>query len=209
MSKDIMKIKVSDIFEGFPDFEQQQPQQRQQQPRQRRVVHGSDKPRRLSVNETKTFHKKKHLIGRTIIQRTDSRETHYGARALNARFPSYLDRHTRDFDIFTPHPYRDARETEKALDKKFNGDFFYVTQAEHPGTWKVKAHATDETYADYTKTPKGIPRENIRGIFYPTIPHIEKSLKRTLNDPTASHRHTKDQDSFNRIQIYKMNRRMF
>ena len=131
MSKDIMKVKVSDIFEGFPDFEQHQPQQQIRQQRQR-TVRVSDQPRTLSVDETKTFHKKKHLIGKTIIKMTDNRETHYGARALNIRFPRFLDRHTRDFDIFTPYPYRDARETENKLDKIFGGDFFYVTRAEHP-----------------------------------------------------------------------------
>ena len=66
---------------------------------------------------------------------------------------------------------------------------------------------TGETYADYTMTPKGLRREKIRGIFYPTIPHIEKTLKATLLDPTSSHRHAKDMDAYNRIQIYK--RRMF
>ena len=56
-------------------------------------------------------------------------------------------------------------------------------------------------------TPKKLPREKIRGIYYPTIPHIEKTLKTTLSDPEASHRHPKDQDALNRINI--MQRRMF
>lgn len=192
MSKDIVNIKVSDIFPGFPDIEQ----------------HGvSDQQRTLTVEETRIFHKNKHKIGKVIIEKTDNRETHYGARALNVRFPSFLDRHTRDFDIFSPKPYQDARETEKALDKLFGGDFFGVREAEHPRTWKLFAHATNETYADYTMRPKGLRREKIRGIYYPTIPYIERSLKRTLADPTASYRHAKDQDALNRIEIYK--RRLF
>lgn len=196
MGKEIVNIKISDIFPGFPDIEKQQ------------VVHGvSDQPRMLTVEEAKVFHKNKHKIGKIIVEKTDNRETHYGARALNVRFPSFLDRHTRDFDIFSPKPYKDARETEKALDTLFGGDFFYVTEAEHPGTWKVKAHATDETYADYTMKPERLRREKIRGIYYPTIPFIEQSLKRTLADPTASYRHAKDKDSLNRIEIYK--RRLF
>lgn len=202
MSKDIMKIKVSDIFEGFPDFEEQQLQQTRQR-RQRRVIRVSDKPKKLSLEETETFHRRKPRIMKTIYSKIDNRETLYGSRALNVRLPSYLDRHTRDADIFTPIPYIEARETEKALDTMMSFDAFRVEQAEHPGTWKVIAHATGETYVDYTKTPEGIRREKIRGIHYPTIPHIEKSLRRTLADPTASYRHEKDQDALNRIQIYK------
>ena len=194
MNKDIVNIKVSDIFKGFPDFEEQQTV----------IVHKkSDKPRSLSLSETNTFHKKKHRIMPTIYKTLDSDETIYGARALNVRMPSHLDRHTRDADIFTTTPYKEAREAEKALDTMMGFDAFYVTLAEHEGTVKVKAHATDETYVDYTRTPKGLQRENIQGIFYPTVPAIEKSLKRTLADTTASHRHAKDQDALNRIQIYK------
>jgi len=163
----------------------------------------SDKRRNLSLKETNKFHKNKHKIGKVIIKRTDKRETHYGARALNARFPKHLDRHTKDFDIFSPTPYIDARETEKALDKLMGGDFFFVMEAKHPGTWKVKAHATDETYADYTPTPKGLRREKIRGINYPTLNHIEKNLKKSLRDPTADHRRPKDQDALNRLNIYR------
>jgi len=193
MSKEVINIKVSDMFPGFPDANQQ--------------IGVSDQPRVLSVEETRHFHKNKHKIGGVIVEKTDNRETIYGARALNVRFPSFLDRHTRDFDIFTPKPYEDAVETEQALDKLFGGDFFFVAKAEHPGTYKVVAHATDETYADYTMTPRGLRREKIRGIHYPTLNFIESSLKRTLSDPSAGYRHAKDQDAFNRIQIYK--RRMF
>ena len=54
MRKEIINIKVSDIFKGFPDFEQQQ---------QTVIVHKkSDRPRRLSLKDTNIFHKKKHLI---------------------------------------------------------------------------------------------------------------------------------------------------
>ena len=159
--------------------------------------------RKLSVRETRRFHKNKHKIGQVIIERTDDRETHYGARALNVRFQSYLDRHTRDFDIFSSHPKKDAIETERALDKKFGGDFFYVEKAQHPGTHKVIAHATGETYADYTKAPEKLPREKIRGIYYPKVPYIEKTLKRTLKDPESPQRHVKDRDALQRIKIYK------
>lgn len=186
-----MKVKVSDVFNNFPDFEKDI------------KIKKSDKPRSLSLKETKNFHKKKSIIGKIIIKVMDKRETIYGARALNARLPNYLDRHTKDFDIYTPTPYRDARETENALDKAFGGDFFFVTEAEHRGTWKVKAHATGETYADYTKEPKELKRENLHGLFYPTMGFIEKGLRKTLHDPMATHRHQKDKDALNRLLLLK------
>ena len=198
MAKEIINIKVSDIFKGFPDFEEQQTV----------VVHKtSDKPRSLSLKERNTFHKKKHRIMGEIYKAIDDDETLYGARNLNVRFPKHLDRHTRDADIFTPTPYSEMREAEKRVDTMMGFDAMYGEQAEHHGTWKLKAHATGETYADYTQTPKNLPREKIGDIYYPTLSHTEKTLKRTLNDPTASHRHQKDQDALGRIQIYK--RRIF
>lgn len=199
MSKEIINIKVSDIFEGFPDFQQEQHVV---------VVHKkADKLRNISLKERNIFHKKKHKIMPTIYSTLDEDETIYGARAINVRTPKHLDRHTKDADIFTKTPYKEAREAEQALDTMMGFDAFYVTPAEHEGTWKVKAHATGETYADYTLTPKGLCREKIGEFHYPTIPAIKTSLKKTLADPTASHRHPKDQDALGRINI--MQRRMF
>lgn len=198
MGKDIVNIKVSDIFKGFPDFEQEPIV----------VVHKeTDKPRSLSLKETNIFHKKKHRIMKTIYGTLDEDETIYGARALNVRLPSHLDRHTKDVDVFTSTPHKEAKEAEKALDTMMGFDAFYVIPAEHEDTVKVKAHATDETYADYTLVPKGLKREKIGNFFYPTINTIKTSLKKTLADPQASYRHAKDRDALNRINI--MQRRMF
>ena len=196
--KEVVDIKVSDIFSGFPDYEQQQTV----------VIHKkADKPRTLSLKERNIFHKKKPKIMPTIYSTLDNDETIYGARALNARLPSHLDRHTKDADIFTDTPYKEARQAEQALDTMMGFDAFYVVPAEHEGTWKVKAHATDETYADYTKTPKDLKREKVGKYYYPTIPTIKTALKKTLSDPSASHRHPKDQDALGRINIWQ--RRMF
>lgn len=198
MTKEVINIKVSDIFPGFLDINQQQPQ----------IIHKkSDKPRNLSLKERNIFHKKKHRIMGEVYGILDDDETIYGARAINVRVPKHLDRHTKDADIYTPTPYKEAREAEKRVDTMMGFDAMHVTQAEHPGTWKVIAHATGETYADFTQAPKKLPREKIRGFFYPTLNFIEQSLKRTLSDPTASYRHAKDRDALGRIQIHK--RRMF
>jgi len=162
--------------------------------------------KKVSPAHTKRFHEKKNIIETIIISRMDKRETIHGAQALNRHLPDHLDVHTRDFDIFTPTPTKDARETEKALDKEFGGNFFFIIQAEHPGTIKVKAYANDETYADYTKPDKKIPFVFKNGLRIVPLNFIEKSLKRTLADPEQSFRHSKDLDALNRIKVFKKER---
>ena len=166
--------------------------------------HKKEKPiKRVSLAHTKQFHKKKHKIGAVILSKVDDSEIIYGARALNVRFPKYLDRHTTDYDIFTNQPKRNAMESEKALDKEFGGDFFHTEAAQHEGTYKVKAHANQEGYADYTKPDDDIPYEKIRGKKYIDLDYMEKHTEKTLKDPEASYRHAKDRDALNRIRIYK------
>ena len=158
---------------------------------------------KITLQHTEQFHQQKHRIGNIIITVTDDHEIIHGARALNQRFPKHLDRHTKDFDIFTQTPEKDARETEKKLDKEFGGDFFYVVPGIHPGTWKVKAHATGETYADYTKPESKVPFDKIGGINFATLAHMKRSFERSLADPFSSFRREKDKDALNRILIYE------
>ena len=157
----------------------------------------------ISVDKTRRFHRQKKKIPSTILEKMDKHEIIYGARALNKRFPSFLDRHTTDYDIYTPHPKRDARETEQALDRKFGGDFFDVTPARCPRTWRVKSNVNGEVYADYTEPEEHIPFDVIGGHKYVTLGHTKKHIIKTLNDPGASYRHVKDQDALNRIKIFE------
>lgn len=159
--------------------------------------------RTISVNKTERFHRQKQKIPVTILSKMDSHEVIYGARALNKRFPSFLDRHTQDYDIYTPHPERDARETERALDRRFGGDFFFVARAQCPRTWRVKSHVNDEVYADYTRPEEKIPFDVIDKHKYVTLSHTKKHILKTLDDPSASYRFPKDRDALNRIKIFE------
>lgn len=158
---------------------------------------------KISLVHTEQFHKQKHRIGNIVITVTDDHEIIHGARALNQRFPKHLDRHTKDFDIFTSTPEKDARETEKKLDKEFGGDFFYVVPGVHPGTWKVKAHATGETYVDYTKPEKKVPHDVISGLKFAKLSYMKRSFEKSLADPFSSFRHDHDKDALARIRIYE------
>lgn len=160
------------------------------------------KTNKVTIHHTETFHKKKRMIPRIIKQTIGAREIIYGEHALKARFPNYLERHTQDYDVYSPTPLRDARQAEHALDKNFRGNFFYTKKAQHPGTYKVVAYANEEGYADFTKKPRNVPHENIRGHNYVNLNIEMQHRKKSLRDPEYSWRHAKDRDALNRMKIY-------
>jgi len=158
------------------------------------------------LKKTEIFHKKKKDIPRIIASKTGPNEVIYGARALNKQFPEHLKEHTIDYDILSPNPKKDAKETEQALDKHFGGDYFDVEAAQHPGTWKVKG-INGKTYADYTEKPKGTRSRTIDGKKYLPLSSIAKHIKKTLKDDSAKYRWRKDQDAYNRIKLVLQRKR--
>jgi len=160
------------------------------------------KSERVSPKDTETYYKHKNKIYPTILGVTEDHEVIYGERAVQIHVPKQLHRHTTDVDIFTPTPYVDAMEAERALDKKIGRDLFYVDKGQHEGTWRVKSKTNDESVADYTKPDKKMPpHKKIKGHNYVTINYIQKHNKETLSDPMSRFRHKKDQDTLNRIKI--------
>jgi len=157
----------------------------------------------VNLKQVETYHKKKGAISKVILSKTDKHEIIFGARAINKHLPSFLDRHTQDYDIFTPTPKRDARQTERALDKHMGFNAFEVKPALHVGTLKVKSRVTGEGVADYSKPEERIPFKRIGGKNYITINRIERNIRKTLKDPEAKFRRDKDQDALRRIQVYK------
>jgi len=127
----------------------------------------------------------------------------YGARALNAHFPNYLDKPTEDYDVFSNTPKKTAHRVEKKLDKAYGGDFFFIEPAQHPGTYKVKSNVTKRGVADYTKPEQTIPYKVISGIRYVKLNHVKKSIKKTLKDKEAWYRHDKDREALQRINIHE------
>ena len=157
-----------------------------------------------NLKKVHNFYKNKHKIKKIILSRTDKHEIIHGARAINKQVsPSYLDTPTTDFDIFSKKPKKDAKETEKALDKEFGGDYFYVKKGRHKGTWKVKSKVNEQTYADYTKPNKKIPSKTINKLRYARLNYLKQHILKTLKDPKQSFRHAKDKDALNRILVYE------
>jgi len=168
------------------------------------------KEKKITVKQTEVFHRNKNKIFGVIMQKTDKHEIIHGERAVEKQLPDWLHRFTEDVDIFSDTPRKDAREVERALDKKFGSDSFFIKQGEHPGTVRVVAHANQKSYVDYTKPEREIPFVVIDGKNYATLSYIKKHTRGILDDPTSSFRHAKDRDTLNRIKIdERRKRRLF
>ena len=158
----------------------------------------------VSLKHSETFHKKKKQIPAIVRKTIGKDEVIYGERALNARFPNWLDRHTEDFDVYSKTPKKDAKQSERALDKAFGGNYFYTEPAQHKGTHKVKAYANQTGYVDYTKPEKKMPpSEVINGKRYVKLNVVKAHIKKTLKDKEAQYRHAKDRDALSRIKVYE------
>ena len=152
----------------------------------------------VTLKQVEHFHRNKNKIPKIVLSQTEPHEIIYGARALNKQLPSWLDKPTMDFDIFSATPKVDAMETEKALDKEFGGDFFFVEPA-----LQLKSHVNKEGYADYTKPDTKIPHRKIGKHKYVKLDYVKQHIKKTLKDKEAAYRHDKDRDALNRIKVYE------
>jgi len=128
----------------------------------------------------------------------------YGARSVNAQVPAYLKKHTEDWDIYTDdNPKEVASKIEKALDKRYGGDFFSVAPAKHEGTYKIKSRVTGREIADVTFKEDEIEHRTIGGINYATLDHQVQKLKVALSKEDAKFRHERDKETLQRINVYK------
>jgi len=141
----------------------------------------------------------------------DSRNSHmvvYGAKALNAQLPDWLDKETRDWDIFTAGNAKEiADKLEHKLDKRYGGDFFSVEPAIHPGTFRIRSKVTGAIVADVSLKDREIEFSRIEGINYVTLDWLEKEAERLLADPETAFRRSKDRDTLQRIGVFKRHRR--
>lgn len=133
----------------------------------------------------------------------------YGARSIEAQNKLFA-RDTKDWDVFDKNPKKVAKMVENILDKRAKTDYYYVQEAIHKGTWKVKGRGNDfrkgtkddESIADYSKLEKNTPFVTIGGIRYRTLKEEIKAKKKAIADPEFEFRHKKDKDDLQRIKGY-------
>ena len=88
----------------------------------------------------------------------------YGARSIEKQ-AGLFSRSTSDWDILDKNPKASAKILHKILDKKVGFNHYYVKEAKHKGTWKVKGagndgvqgNEDDESIADYSGKFTGLP----------------------------------------------------
>ncbi len=159
------------------------------------------------LEKVEKFHRLKGRIKEILLRTIREKEIIHGEQAVAIRLPEHLKRHTRDYDVFSDTPRKDAVEAEQELDKEFGGDFFEVTQAEHKGTHKVRSKIDGRTYADFSENTKKVPSEKIQGKNYVTMQFIKQRLRAILRDKTKQFRHAQDRDTLNRIAVHEKNKR--
>ena len=89
------------------------------------------------------------------------------------------------------------------MDKSFKGDFFFIEQAKHKGTYKLKDRLRKKTIIDYTKQKGKIPSRIIEGKKYVSLDYIKKHIRKILKDKKSKYRWDKDRDTLNRILVYE------
>lgn len=142
-----------------------------------------------------------HKDREIVSQAKKNKEIVHGARAMNRQLAfGFMERQTGDWDLFSSSPRKSATMLEKNLDRKSKDDVYYVKGGEHRGTFKVRHEGFDNkagteddfTIADYTKTPRGIKKVRIDGLFYRDIDDIKKSKESILKQKEFKYRHEKD-----------------
>ena len=128
----------------------------------------------------------------------------HGARATNAQLPTYLDKHTDDWDMFvSSDALAAANKLESMLDARYGGNYFEVKPALHPRTYRVMSRVTNKEVVDITVPDRSIEYETIDGIRFATLDYHVKQIKRTLEDPGARFRHARDKETLQRIRIHQ------
>lgn len=157
----------------------------------------------LSLEQKRRFYLNAGAAEQVVKQdASEDRHIIYGARALNAQLPGYLQKYTEDFDIFVSgNPEKEARETERKLDTLYGGDYFYTKKGQYKDTWKVINKVTGRNIADYTKQRRRVKSVQVYGNKYAAISDIKKSIKKTLGDEANAYRFDKDLEALQRIRL--------
>lgn len=165
------------------------------------------------AEKRKLFKRNKLIINRVVRNFLAKNKVGivHGTRATNAQLPKDLQRKTLDWDIFVRNPKKRARQLERALDKKFRGDFFHVKKGiGSPGVkvYKVKSNVTDESFVDFATAGRVVPSIPKRGVQFATLKDQVAKARANVKDPEVKFRREKDIDLINRFKKAMSGRRV-
>ncbi len=165
--------------------------------------------KRLSeAQKKKLFKRNKNVVNRVVrgfLAKNKVGIVH-GTRATNAELPSSLKRKTQDWDVFVKNPKQKARMLEKALDKKFGGDFFKVKKGTgSPGikVWKIKDNINDEGFVDFATPDRNVPSIPKRGVQFATLKDQQRKAQQNIMKKELEFRRAKDRSLLNRIKKFE------
>lgn len=129
----------------------------------------------------------------------------HGTRATNVQLPRNLERKTIDWDVFVKNPKKRATQLEKALDKKFGGDFFHVKKGLNVNlkVHKVLSNIDYEGVADFAISKRDVPSVSKRGVRFATLKDQVDIAKQTIKKPEARFRRQKDLNLIKRVKKFE------
>lgn len=131
----------------------------------------------------------------------------HGSKAQNIQLPGFLRRRAKDWDVFVKNPKKSAGELERALDRKFRGDFFGVKKGKLPGVRKVFSKINEENFADFSVPDRKVPTKRISGIQFAKLIDQKRRAIQNLRDPEKEFRRQKDKDFLVKVRLFEKLRR--
>lgn len=163
------------------------------------------------ANQKEFFNRNKPLINRFVRGYLAKNKVGivHGTKASNVQLPRYLERETRDWDVFVKKPKLRARQVERLLDKRFGGDYFKVKKG---ATVKLKVHKVvsninDKGYVDFSIPDRTVPVTAKRGVKYATLKDQYLKAKSNVKDKEKEFRKEKDMDLIRRVKKFEKLRR--
>lgn len=160
------------------------------------------------AEKRKLFSRNKKVVNRVVRNFLAKNKVGivHGTRATNAQLPSFLRKETTDWDVFVSNPKMKAMMLERALDRKFGGDFFRIKKGVgSPGirVWKIKDNINDESFVDFATSDRKVPSIPKRGVQFATLKDQQKKAQENIRDPEAKFRREKDRSLLNRIKRFE------
>lgn len=150
--------------------------------------------------------RKEKIVDRFIRQRLSrTKRVVHGGRAQNAQLPRFLNRPTKDWDIFAKNPKKAAENMEKFLDKRFREDKFSVKKGftKRLKVHKVVSNKTGEGVIDYSIPDRVVKTIAKRRIRFASLKDQKEKAISTLKEKLAPFRRVKDLDLLKRIKKFE------
>ncbi len=165
------------------------------------------------AEKRKLFERNRNIVNRVVRSFLAKRKVGivHGTRATNAQLPRDLQRETLDWDVFVRNPKKRAIQLERALDKKFGGDFFRVKKGTgSPGirVQKVISNITDEGFVDFATPGRVVPSIPKRGVQFATLQDQLRRAESNIRKPELKFRRQKDMDLIRRAKKAMAGRRV-